>query len=148
VANPQRSLRGAVDQPSLKSGFFTDDCPDIAQGGGQARFRQAGIRTGVRRSLFCGSPRGGVMTKAPKKPRLIATTTKIDSAVAFIDQNKGTLPEALTTRDLETLNAALRFLFADLRRAWELFQASEGRGRDRRARRDVATYRPFPAAVG
>jgi hypothetical protein len=42
---------------------------------------------------------------------------------------KGTLPELITVGDLETLNEGLGFFFADLRRAWELFQQSEGHGR-------------------
>jgi hypothetical protein len=71
------------------------------------------------------------MAKTPKKrpTEVTGAPAQIDGAVEFIDQNKGTLPEALTTRDLETLNAALRFFFADLRRAWELFQSSEDHGR-------------------
>jgi hypothetical protein len=47
----------------------------------------------------------------------------------FLDRMKGTLPELITVGDLETLNAGLRFFFTDLRRAWELFQQSEGHGR-------------------
>jgi hypothetical protein len=63
-------------------------------------------------------------------PEDIGTTAQIDSAVEFLDQNTASLPEALTARDLETLNAALRFFFADLRHAWKLFQESkEGQGR-------------------
>jgi hypothetical protein len=57
------------------------------------------------------------------------TTAQIETAVDFIDRMNGTLPEALTARDLKALNAALSFFFADLRWAWALFQASERHGR-------------------
>src|SRR5262245_28544138 len=53
----------------------------------------------------------------------------IERAIEFIDQNRVTLPEAVTERDLKMLNAALRHFFADLRHACELFQASEGHDR-------------------
>jgi hypothetical protein len=71
------------------------------------------------------------MAKTPKKrpTEVTSAPAQINGAVEFIDQNKGTLPEVLTTRDLETLNIALRFLFADLRVASELFQRSESHGR-------------------
>jgi hypothetical protein len=51
------------------------------------------------------------------------------ASIKFIDQAKGTLPEVVSERDLETLNAGLRFFFADLRHAFELYQRSEGHGR-------------------
>jgi hypothetical protein len=63
------------------------------------------------------------------------------AAIEFIDRMKGSLPEALTERDLETLNAALRFFFADLRAAWELFQASEDHGRAGAIKALAATWR-------
>jgi hypothetical protein len=70
------------------------------------------------------------MAKTPKKqpPEDIGTTAQNKAAVEFIDRMQGTLPDALTGRDLEVLNAALRFFFSDLRRASELFQQSERRG--------------------
>jgi hypothetical protein len=76
------------------------------------------------------------MAKPPtKKPtKDIDATAQTDGVAAadrpeweqFLDRMNGTLPEQLTERDLDTLNAALRFLFADLRRARQLFQASDG----------------------
>jgi hypothetical protein len=83
--------------------------------------RRAGIRTGLRQRR----------RKKPKKQGSedIGTTAQIEAAIDFIDRMKGTLPEALTARDLKALNAALSFFFADLRHAWTLFQASEGHGR-------------------
>jgi hypothetical protein len=38
-------------------------------------------------------------------------------AINFIDRMKGTLPEQITARDLDVLNAGLRFFFDDLRTA-------------------------------
>ncbi len=51
------------------------------------------------------------------------------ASIQFLDQAKGTLPEAISERDLETLNAGLRFFFTDLRAAFELFQGREGHDR-------------------
>jgi hypothetical protein len=78
-----------------------------------------------------------VVARDDKKPDNVATAGAdhlhsepgLDTAaVEFLDRNKGTLPELITTSDLETLNAALRFLFSGLRRAVGLRQ-SEDRGR-------------------
>src|SRR5262249_21866420 len=49
--------------------------------------------------------------------------------VKFADRNKGTLPESITEVDLETLNTALRFLFARLREARRQFESEGDDGR-------------------
>jgi hypothetical protein len=46
-------------------------------------------------------------------------------AIEFLDRMKGTLPELITTSDLETLNTGLRFLFSGLRRAFGLRQSKD-----------------------
>jgi hypothetical protein len=55
-------------------------------------------------------------------PELIA-------ANAFLDRNKGTLPEEITAADLQTLNAGLGFFFSKLRLAAGLFHQSADDGR-------------------
>jgi hypothetical protein len=64
-----------------------------------------------------------------------------DAALEFIDRMKGSLPEAFTERDLDILNVALRFFFADLRTASELFHRSEGHGRSSAIKALGATWR-------
>ena len=90
--------------------------------------RRAGIRSGFRRARMRQRRRND---PKPKKQgsKDTGTTAQIKTEVDFIDRMKGTLPEALTARDLKALNAALSFFFADLRWAWALFQASERHGR-------------------
>ena len=71
-------------------------------------------------------------SKKPSEPRPDAFTGAQGDArpeIEFLDRMQGTLPELITVGDLDTLNAGLGFFFADLRRALELFQQSEGQGR-------------------
>ena len=46
-------------------------------------------------------------------------------ATEFLDRMKGTIPEQITTADLETLNKGLRFFFSKLRLASGLFRQAE-----------------------
>jgi hypothetical protein len=57
-----------------------------------------------------------------------------EAAVEFLDLMKGTLPELITTPDLETLNTGLRFFFSELRLSSALFQQSGRGGRAARTR--------------
>jgi hypothetical protein len=67
----------------------------------------------------------------PKPPPSdTARLERAQASIDFIDQVTGTLPETISERDLETLNAGLRFLFADLRAAYEMYQRHEGHDRD------------------
>ena len=63
------------------------------------------------------------------------------AAEEFLHRVEGTLPELITTPDLETLNAGLRFFFSDLRRALELFQQSDSGGRAGAVKALGATWR-------
>jgi hypothetical protein len=90
--------------------------------------RRAGIRSGFRRARMRQRRRNDPKPKR-QGSKDTGTIAQIETAFDFIDRMKGTLPEPLTARDLKALNAGLSFFFADLRRAWALFQASEGHGR-------------------
>jgi hypothetical protein len=81
-------------------------------------------------------PRQGNIRRSPgrlSKPRLDEHESDAQGdarpEIKFLDRMKGTIPELITVGDLETLNAGLGFLFADLRRALQLFEQSEGHGR-------------------
>jgi hypothetical protein len=83
---------------------------------------------------------GVVVNKRPRLPRNIrrsppaqASGPELDSglarakaAVEFVDKMHGTLPEQITARDLDVLNAGLRFFFDDLRAA-SVYAKADGR---------------------
>jgi ParB-like chromosome segregation protein Spo0J len=91
--------------------------------------RRSGDRSFPDISRFPERRRPKLNDQKPKKQGSedIGTTAQDDGAIKFIDRMAGTLSEELTERDLETLNAALRFFFADLRGAWDQFQAGQDR---------------------
>jgi hypothetical protein len=77
-------------------------------------------------------PRGNRRTAA-SRVRFAASAMNLSQDqyphVKFADRNKGTLPESITEVDLETLNTALRFLFARLREARRQFESEGDDGR-------------------
>ena len=75
----------------------------------------------------------------PTSGQSIASTG--EAAVEFLDQMKGTLPELITTPDLETLNTGLRFFFSELRLSSALFQQSGSGGRAGAVKALGATWR-------
>jgi hypothetical protein len=68
------------------------------------------------------APTPTVPARAPKPDRLT-------SAMDFVSQMQGTLPEKISARDLLKLNHALEFLFADLRDASQLSREKGDDGR-------------------
>ena len=71
-----------------------------------------------------------------------ADHTKVNTAAEeFLCRTQGTLPELITTSDLETLNAGLSFFFSDLRRASELFHLTGNGGRAGAVKALGATWR-------
>ena len=67
--------------------------------------------------------------RADEQASFAAAQRDTRPGIDFLDRTRGTLPELIAVGDLETLNWGLSFFFADLRRAWELFQQPEGHGR-------------------
>jgi hypothetical protein len=61
----------------------------------------------------------------------VAKESKSGPDIEFFTHNKGTLPEVITSSELQTLNSALRFLFASLREIRPLYQNAEAEDRRR-----------------